>query len=312
MGGILIHGDNLPEIRRIESGSVGLVYADPPFRTGRSFSSQNGRLAYTDRWFWDEATERQLEAALAVAPTRLGRALVALLELYGRGADLAFLVTLAPRLHELARVLTPQGVLVLHLDDTIGHLARVVLDAVFGREAFVNEIVWRYRRWPAPSRRLQRMHDVLLVYAASPNEHTFHALHGVEQLAESTLRTFGEGRQRAVVRGGRRRGSAIEAEPSAGPPLSDVWEIPVVAPSGKERTSYPTQKPEALLERVVLSFTNAGDVLLDPYCGSGTALAVAEQHGREWVGIDAAALAIETSLARLGAAVEEVRTGPVA
>lgn len=101
-------------------------------------------------------------------------------------------------------------------------------------------------------------------------------------------------------------------EQSVGPPLSDVWDIPVVAPSGHERTGYPTQKPDALLERVVLSFSNEGDTVLDPYCGSGTTLAVAEKHGRKWIGMDASDVAIETSLRRLGVAVRDVRASVTA
>jgi DNA modification methylase len=165
--------------------------------------------------------------------------------------------------------------------------------------------VWRYRRWPAPGKRLQRMHDTLLVYAAS-GAHTFRALHGYEPLADSTQRTFGTSRQRAVIRDKQRTKSETTDEQSTGPLLSDVWDIPVVAPSGHERTGYPTQKPEALLERLILSFSNEGDTVLDPYCGSGTTLAVAETNGREWIGVDASDVAIETTLRRLGASVREV------
>lgn len=315
MPGTLIHGDNLAELRRMSANSVDLVYADPPFRTGDVFRSRSGELAYSDRWTWTTEEEKLLESIAARGRStrcqRVVHALSAFLELYGRNADGAFLVHLAARLIELQRVLTPHGVCVLHIDDTMSHLVRVLMDVIFGRERFVNEIVWRYKRWPAPGKRLQRMHDVLLVYAAS-DVHTFHALHGYEPLAESTQRTFGGAKQRAVVRDKQRVKSETTDEQSAGPPLSDVWDIPVVAPSGHERTGYPTQKPEALLERVILSFTNEGDMVLDPYCGSGTTLAVAEKMGRKWVGMDASDVAIETSLRRLGAAVREVRSSVTA
>jgi site-specific DNA-methyltransferase (adenine-specific) len=309
MSGSLIHGDNIAELRRMAAGSVDLAYADPPFRTGEIFRARSGAVAYSDRWAWthdEEATISELAQMPGETPRWVLRALITLLELYERKADGAFLVHLAVRLVELRRLLAPRGVCVVHIDDTMTHLVRVLMDAAFGREQFVNEIVWRYRRWPTPSKRLQRMHDVLLVYVAS-DSHTFNALPGYEPLAESTQRTFGGAKQRAVVRDKQRVKSETTDEWSAGPPLSDVWDIPVVAPSGHERTGYPTQKPEALLERVILSFSNEGDTVLDPYCGSGTALAVAEKHGRKWIGMDASNVAIETSLRRLGAAVSDVR-----
>lgn len=310
MPGTLIHGDNLAELRKMSAGSVNLAYADPPFRTGDVFRSRSGVVAYSDRWTWT-ATEEALinELAFMPGPTPhwVLRTLIMLLELYQRGPDGAYLVHLAARLIELHRVLAPTGVLVLHLDDTIAHIARVLLDATFSRERFVNEIIWRYRRWPAPAKRLQRMHDVLLVYSVS-STFTFNDVRGYEPLAESTQRTFGGAKQRAVMRDKQRVKSETTDEQSAGPPLSDIWDIPVVAPSGHERTGYPTQKPEALLERVIASFSNEGDTVLDPFCGSGTTLAVAEKLDRKWVGIDASDVAIETSLRRLGTAVSDVKS----
>ena len=295
----------------MSASSIALAYADPPFRTGDVFRARSGAVAYSDRWAWTRDEDALLEQTVARtdrADQRTTRVLLALIEAYGRGPDSAYLVHLAARVTELRRVLAPAGVLVLHLDDTIGHLARVLLDASFGRDAFVNEVIWRYRRWPTPSKRLQRMHDTLLVYARTPGAHAFNALHGYEPIADSTLRARGNAKQRAVMVAGKRTRSETTDEPIAGPPLADVWDIPVIAPCAHERTGYPTQKPEALLERVVLAFSNEGDVVLDPYCGSGTTLAVAEKFGRSWVGIDASDVAITTSVRRLGVAVGEVRT----
>lgn len=314
MPGTLIHGDNLGELRRISACSVDLVYADPPFRTGDVFRTSTGAVAYSDRWTWTNAEDAlftSIGTSTASTNIRCVHALASLLDLYGRGPDSAYLVHLAARLVELRRVLTASGVCIVHINDTMSHLVRVLLDAVFGRERFVNEIIWRYRRWPVPAKRLQRMHDVLLVYSVS-STFTFHDVRGYEPLADSTQRTFGGAKQRAVVRDKQRVKSETTDEQSAGPPLSDVWDIPVVAPSGCERTGYPTQKPEALLERIVLSFSNEGDTVLDPYCGSGTTLAVAEKLGRKWIGLDVSEVAIETSLRRLGAAVRDVRTSVTA
>jgi DNA modification methylase len=315
MPGTLVHGDNLAELRKMSAGSVDLVYADPPFRTGEIFRTSDGTTAYSDRWAWSMHEEKiisELAFTPGPMPHWLLRTLIPLLELYRRGPDGAYLVHLAVRLLELHRVLTSTGVCVVHVDDRMSHLVRVLLDVVFGRDAFVNEIVWRYRRWPAPGRHLQRMHDVLLVYARTPDKHTFHVLHGYEPLAESTQRARGTSKQQAVITDGKRVGTVTTDEQSAGPALSDVWDIPLIAPTAHERTGYPTQKPEALLERVVLSYSNKGNTVLDPYCGSGTTLAVAEKFGRAWVGMDASDVAVETTIRRLGVAVRDVRTSVTA
>ena len=305
----LVHGDNLHELRRMSARSVDLAYADPPFRTGEIFKTRVGALAYSDRWTWTDNETAQIAEIIARTNSttdKLTRVLLTLLDMYGRGTDGAHLVHLAARMIELHRALRSSGVLVLHIDDTMVHLVRVLLDALFGRGQFVNEIVWRYKRWPSPGRHLQRMHDTLLVYARGPDAHTFNALHGYEPLAEST-RAQGSTKQRAVIVNGKRTRTFTD-EQSEGPTLADVWDIPLIAPSAHERTGYPTQKPEALLERVIRSFSNEGDIVLDPYCGSGTTLAVADKLGRRWIGMDASDVAIETSLRRLGSSVTNVRT----
>jgi hypothetical protein len=171
------------------------------------------------------------------------------------------------------------------------------------------------------------MHDVLLFYTASAwGEHTFETLYGYEKLAESTLKTFGTKKQRADFSSGHRKPSVEEAETqgpplsdywdideveSHAPPLSDAWEVGVIAAIGKERTGYPTQKPEALLERVIRASSKPGDVVLDPFCGCGTAIAVAERLGRSWVGIDVTHLAINIIRERMRSATFEIRGEPL-
>jgi hypothetical protein len=171
------------------------------------------------------------------------------------------------------------------------------------------------------------MHDVLLFYTTSArNEHSFNSLYGYEKLAESTLKTFGTKKQRADFSSGHRKPGLEEAETQGPPlsdfwdvaeapplavPLSDAWEIGVIAAIGKERTGYPTQKPEALLERVILASSNEGDVVLDPFCGCGTAIAVAERLKRRWIGIDVTHLAINIIRERMRGVAFEVRGEPV-
>jgi len=291
--GTLFVGDNLDIMRRhLSDGSVDLVYLDPPFQSGKAYHvytgvtrSMAGPVAFSDTWTFGLQTRRALDAMVSDGEP-IGRALSGLFGFLGPCDMMAYLTMMAERIVEIRRVLRVSGSVFLHCDPTASHYLKIVMDAVFGPECFRNEIVWRYRRWPTKARRFQRMHDVILFYTRAPATcHTFHTLYGYEDLAESTKKTFGNQKQRADFSTGHRKpGLSDEATP--GPPLSDVWEIGVIAAKGKERLGYPTQKPEALLERVILAASNEGDVVLDPFCGSGTTLGVAQRFGRKWIGID--------------------------
>jgi site-specific DNA-methyltransferase (adenine-specific) len=312
--------------RSVADGSVDLVYLDPPFQSGRDYdivfegrSRKPGKRqedraraqAFKDTWTWSPEAEASFGEVLRLGG-RVAKTVRALRSILGESDLLAYLSMMAPRLVELRRVLKPSGSLYLHCDPTASHYLKVLLDAAFGPGTFRNEIVWRYRRWPAKARRFQRMHDVLLFYTARPGaEHTFHTLYGYEKLADSTLKTFGTKKQRADFSSGHRK-PGVEDKETQGPPLSDHWEIGVIAAIGKERTGYPTQKPEALLERVILASSNEGDTVLDPFCGCGTTIAVADRLKRPWIGIDVAQVAIGIVRERMrGASFEEhVLGGP--
>jgi site-specific DNA-methyltransferase (adenine-specific) len=203
------------------------------------------------------------------------------------------------RLVAMRALLAPHGSIVIHVDSRTSHYVKVLGDEVFGDDAFASEIVWRYRRWPSKTENFQRVHDVLLRFrkdvSVRPRWNTLY-----EPLAASTLATWGTQKQRAVFgEGGRRLRSSTTPEETRGVPMGDVWDVGVIAPVSRERTGYPSQKPEALLERVVLALSDADDWVLDPYMGSGTTLAVAARLGRRFLGIDQSAVAIETTLARL-------------
>ena len=310
----LFYGNNLDVLRRhVQDDSVDLVYLDPPFQSGKDYAFADARGAraqrerarldaFKDTWRWSEEAE---VSYAEVARTRddAAKTVRALRSILGETDVMAYLCMMAPRLVELRRVLRPTGSLYLHCDPTASHYLKVLLDSVFGPACFRNEVIWRYRRWPAKARRFQRMHDVLLFYTARPgNAHTFHTLYGYEKLADSTLKAFGTKKQRADFSSGHRKPS-VESVDTQGPPLSDTWEVGVIAAIGKERTGYPTQKPEALLERVIRASSNEGDVVLDPFCGCGTTIAVAQRLKRRWIGIDVAQPAIEIARARM-------RSGP--
>lgn len=260
-----IHSDNLEalEVLAAQGRLFTLAYLDPPFATGKTYRAGD-RLAFRD-------------------PKDL----------------IEWRSSLFDVVYEIRGLLEPWGSVVIHVDPKVSHQARRVLDTVFGSECYASEIIWRYRRWPSKTRNFQRVHDVLLRYVRDPKAKTrFNQLY--EPPAASTLTAWGTGKQRAVVdETGRRRRSSTTDEPSPGVPMGDVWDIGIVAPVSAERTGYPTQKPEALLERLILSLTDPGDAVLDPYCGSGTTLAVAKRLGRPSVGIDSSALAYEVARTRL-------------
>jgi len=273
----LIHGDNVQVLRTLADAGVkvALAYLDPPFFTGREHTlveRREGRTdpltraaAFDDRWV-------SLEA---------------------------YLESLVERLTLARELLLPEGCLVLHVDPRTSHYLKVLCDEVFGADCFASEIVWRYRRWPSKTKNFQRVHDVLLRYVRDPKaEPRFRQLY--EPLAASTRATWGDKRQRAVVDGsGRRVRSSTTDDASPGTPLGDVWEIGIVAPVAKERTGYPTQKPLALLERVVESCTDPGDLVLDPYLGSGTTAVAALRLGRRAIGVDVNRRAVTIAKRRL-------------
>jgi DNA modification methylase len=319
----LHHGDNLAVLRgHVADASVDLVYLDPPFQSGKDYSaifrSRRGERvetdAFKDTWAWGDEAEAMF-AEVERQGGEVARRVGALRTILGDADIMAYLCMMAPRLVELRRVLKRSGSLYLHCDPTASHYLKVLLDGVFGSSCFRNEIIWRYRRWPAKAKRFQRMHDVLLFYTAeSDNSHAFNVLYGYETLAASTLKTFGTKKQRADFSSGHRKPSVeqrdtegppladfwdIEDLEAHGAPLSDAWEVGVIAPIALERTGYPTQKPEALLERVIRASTREGDVVLDPFSGSGTTLAVAERLKRRWIGIDVAPVAIKVARQRL-------------
>jgi len=297
----LFYGDNLDVLRRhVRDESVDLIYLDPPFQSGRNYNiffrneagvgSEEQVRAFKDTWNWGLEAEENFDLVVQEGGN-LAQAMVALRSLLGECDLLAYLAMMAPRIRELHRVLKSDGTLYLHCDPHASHYLKILLDACFGGESFRNEVVWRYRRMPSVSRDFQRFHDVLLRYTKDrKGEATFNALY--DALAESTLKTWGTKKQNAVYEDGKRIKSSTLEEESPGVPMGDVWDISIIAPMSKERLGYPTQKPEALLERVLLASSNPGQVVLDPFCGCGTAVAVAERLGRTWIGIDITHLAI--------------------
>ncbi len=281
--GRLLYGDNraglaslLPEMRE----KVALAYLDPPFLTNRAF----------------EAIEKT-KGAPRSGPLKSRPKKFAFDDRWSSKAE--YLEALAQRLVFVRELLAPYGSVVVHVDSKTSHYIKVMCDEIFGDDAFASEIIWRYRRWPSKTPNFQRVHDVLLRYRKDPTAKP-RWNQPYEPLAASTLATWGTNKQRAVFEDdGRRSRSSTTEEPTRGVPMGDVWEIGVIAPVSRERTGYPSQKPEALLERLVSALSDPGDIVLDPYAGSGTTLAVAARLGRAFVGIDASDVALGIARTRL-------------
>ncbi len=257
----LFHHDNLPVLRGMNSNSVDLIATDPPFNKGKDFHATPDSLAagakFQDRWRWDDDIEGewidQLEddwpaVWTVVAATRSSW-----------GDDLgAFLCYMAVRIVEMHRVIKPTGSIYLHCDPTASHYLKQLLDAIFGRHQFRNEIIWSYGLGGSSKRLYSKKHDNILFY-----------VHGEDYTFHKPLMPATSNRMKGQMKG-----------------ATDVWEIPTINNMAKERTGYPTQKPLALYERIIEASSNPCDVVLDPFAGCATTPIAAERLNRQWVGID--------------------------
>jgi site-specific DNA-methyltransferase (adenine-specific) len=306
----LYYGDNLDILKnKIKDESVDLIYLDPPFKSGTNYNLlfQAAGLdavgeqveAFKDTWKWGESSERAYDEVRNYG--KLGLALSGIRKWLGdRNEMMAYLAMMAVRLVHMQHKLKPSGSIFLHCDPVASHYLKILLDALFGGGSFQNEIIWSYRRWPTKASRLQRMHDVILFYSIDPEQAKFNIRY--QDPTESSKKRW-KGKKQNVTFDllGHRNPTAELSEESVGVPLNDVWQIPVIAPVSKERLGYPTQKPLRLLQQIIDVASDPGDLILDPFCGCGTAVDAAEMLGREWIGIDIAHYAvtlIEERLAR--------------
>jgi DNA modification methylase len=197
---------------------------------------------------------------------------------HSRGID-PYLDFLGPRLIEMHRLLSRRGSLYVHVDGRCAHAVKLLLDAIFGARQFLNEIIWHYRSGSRPGRWFARKHDTIFLYARRAGEHTFHRLRA-GRYRTLDLRMDADGRLFKSTRKGR-----LYFDP-AGPVMDDVWELPILSTVSGERTGYPSQKPEALLERILAASSEEGDLVGDFFCGSGTTAAVARRMKRRWFACD--------------------------
>lgn len=295
----LYYGDNLKILREhISDNSIDLVYLDPPFNSGKNynilfkepngFKSEAQIKAFDDTWHWTESAENTFHDLVNNGPSKLVDLLKSFRGFLGENDTMAYLTMMAIRLIELKRVLKPSGSIYLHCDPTASHYLKILLDIIYLPNNFRNEIIWHYRRWTGKARRFQRLHDVIFFYTKSDN-YVFNVIYtdytegSVERKMQGVLHRF-KGNEAFLV--------SEKSVDEKGVRENDVWQIPFIPPSAKERLGYPTQKPIELLKRIIMASSKENEIILDPFCGCGTTIDAAIELSRKWIGIDITHLAI--------------------
>lgn len=278
-------GDNLPVLRGINSESIDLIYLDPPFNSNANYAAPIGSEAagaeFKDTWTLDDIDITWLDLIEGDHPV-LNRVIHAAMT----ESDKSYLIYMAVRLLELRRILKETGSIYLHCDPTMSHYLKLVMDAIFGKSNFRNEIVWYYQTGGVSKKWFGRKHDVILFY--SKTEAYFIDLTRVkERRSAEVIRRIKSGTKNAT------RANNLERLPF------DVWNIQAINAMAKERTGYPTQKPLALLDRIIKASSNDGDVVLDPFCGCATTCVAADRGQRNWIGIDIIPKAAELVVKRI-------------
>ena len=266
---LVVHGDNVAVLQALPAGTFDLIYMDPPFNTGRAQGRRSLAVAA------DPAGER-----IGFRGRRYRSRLLSELRYDDEFED--YLGFLEPRLRVARELLAAHGTLYFHIDYREAHYCKLLLDECFGRDAFLNELIWAYDYGAKPRRRWPAKHDTILVYVRTPGAHLFDA-------------------------------EAVDREPYMAPGLvgpekaargkrpTDVWFHTIVPTNGAEKTGYPTQKPAGVLRRMVAASSAPDGWCLDPFAGSGTLGAVCRELGRRFVLVDCSAEAIAVMRARLGA-----------
>ncbi|MCL2744990.1 MAG: site-specific DNA-methyltransferase, partial [Planctomycetaceae bacterium] len=281
----LYTNDNLYVLSGLNSGLVDLIYLDPPFNTKRTYSAPVGSRAagvsFKDMWTWEDVNVQYLDT-LATKYPELTKYIATVGGIHGK-AMMAYLTYMAQRVIEMHRVLKDIGSLYLHCDPTASHYLKLLLDSVFGKQGFRNEIVWYYSGGGASTKQWAKKHDTLFFYSKS-GEWTFN----VDEVRQPYK--WDKGQKRAD-------GSARDYEKGKLP--DDVMILHGVMPWSSERVGYPTQKPLALLHRIIKASSNEGGIVMDPFCGCATTCVAAQQLGRKWIGIDIEEKAVGILVERL-------------
>ncbi len=267
----IYHGNCVEKLKEIEANKVDLIYFDPPFFTQRKHSLTNKDNSKTYEF---DDKYNSIEEYLKLVENVL---------------------------QESKRVLKNTGSVFLHCDKTASHNIRVVMDKVFGRENFQSEIIWSYKRWSNAKKGLLNAHQVIFFYSKT-QDFKFNTLY-TDYSATTNLDQILQDRERdengKSVYKKDENGNVVLGKEKKGVPLSDVWEIPYLNPKAKERTGYPTQKPVLLLNQILNIVTDEGDLVVDPFCGSGTTCVSAKSLKRQFIGMDISKDAVELANSRL-------------
>ncbi len=288
MQNALYTNDNLYIMHGMDSESVDLIYLDPPFNSKRTYSAPIGSKAagasFNDMWSWSDVDELSLHELVGF--TGLIDYIQSIGNIHGK-AMMAYTTYMAQRIIEMHRILKFTGSLYLHCDPTASHYLKPMLDSIFGKSNFINEIVWHYQTGGASKRWFSRKHDVILLYAKG-KKYVF------DYKNTKVART-----EKAMQRAQNPKGARISADNTSKVAM-DVWtDLQALNPMSAERTGYPTQKPLALLERIIKVSSNEGDIVFDPFCGCATTCVAAQQLGRSWIGIDIEKQAADLLVERL-------------
>lgn len=268
----LCYGDNLFVMQALLAGdpttglpsmrnSIDLIYIDPPFDSKADYRSKI-TLPGTE---------------VSLTPTTAEQ--VAYSDTWKEGT-ISYLKMMYPRLALMEKLLSDKGSLYVHLDWHVGHYVKILLDEIFGKDKFVNEIVWHYKRWTAASDTFQKMHDILFWYEKNKDKHIYNRQY--QAFSEKTA----VAKYKRIVVDGRAvqdKNNLMDRDVNQGVSMDDVWDISFLHPIAKERTGYDTQKPEKLLERIIKASSNENSIVADFFAGSGTTGAVAEKLGRRWI-----------------------------
>lgn len=309
----LFFGDNLQVIEeRVPDNFFELIYLDPPFNSNRNYNVlfKEGQVdstaqiqAFEDTWEWTPPTIKLFEDLKENENPQISILMNSLYEIIRPTPMMAYLVNMTARLIPLRRVLKDTGSIFLHCDPTASHYLKIILDVVFGKQNFINEIIWHYNTGGKGRSSFLRKHDTIFWFSKS--EHYFfypkqvalprkvgtaHLRHGIDENGREYYEDFSP----------RKSGKQYRWYLDQGLIPMDVWtDIQAINPSARERLGYPTQKPEELLVRIIKAVTKEGDWVLDPFCGCGTTVAVAEHLKRNWVGIDISMQAVNVIKERM-------------
>ena len=281
----LIWGDNLLVMSSLLeqfAGKIDLIYIDPPFATGADFSVTASV---------GDGEDTSLTKAQSAIEEKVYR------DTWADGVD-SYLSMMAARIALMRELLSPQGSLLIHCDWHVGHALKVVADEILGPGAFLNEIVWTYKRWTTRVSVLPRLHDTIFWYRRS-DKHVFHQPMIVNTEPNPSQYVSGKDASGKTVVMRDDAGRPIKREIRDEIPVADYWDIPLMSPVSPERVAFPTQKPERLLGRIIEMASNPGDLVADFFAGSGTTVAVAEKLGRRWIAADLGRYAIHTTRKRL-------------